>query len=67
MKREAKEIIKGVRFIIEDKFAEPSCREQAHILDQRSKTVTRYIINKLLETDLNPKSLQELQEEINSL
>jgi hypothetical protein len=67
MKREAKEIIKGVRFIIEDKFAEPGCREQAHILDQRSKAVTRYIINKILETGLNAKSVLELQEEINSL
>ena len=67
MKREITEILKGVRFIIEDKFAEPSCREQSHILDQRCKTVTKYIINKLLETDLNPKSLVELQEEINSL
>ena len=67
MKTEAAEIIKGVKFIIEDKFADPGCKEPEHVLLERSKTVTRYIINKILQIDLDPKSIMELQEEINSL
>lgn len=67
MKREATEIIKAVRFIIENKFADPGCKEPEHVLLERSKIVTRYIIGRLLQTDLDPKYLVELQEEINSL
>jgi hypothetical protein len=67
MKREAKEIIKAVKFIIENRFAEPSCKEPEHVLLERSKIVTRYIIGVILQTDLDPKSLLELQEEIDSL
>ena len=67
MKREATEIIKVVRFIIENRFAEPSCKEPEHVLLERSKIVTSYVIGQLLQMDLDPKSLVELQEEINSL
>ena len=67
MKREATEIIKAVKFIIENRFAEPSCKEPEHVLLERSKIVTRYIIGVILQTDLDPKSLLELQEEIDSL
>ena len=67
MKREATEIIKAVRFIIENRSAEPSCKEPEHVLLERSKIVTRYIIGVILQTDLDPKSLLELQEEIDSL
>jgi hypothetical protein len=67
MKREATEIIKAVKFIIENRFAEPSCKESEHVLLERSKIVTRYIIGVILQTDLDPKSLLELQEEIDSL
>jgi hypothetical protein len=67
MKREAAEIIKAVKFIIEDKFADPGCKEPEHVLLERSKIVTRYIIGMILQTDLDPKSLLDLQEEIDSL
>jgi hypothetical protein len=67
MKTEATEIIKAVRFIIENKFAEPGCKEPDHVVLERSKIVTRYIIGRLLKTDLDPKSLLDLQEEIDSL
>jgi hypothetical protein len=67
MKREATEIIKTVKFIIENRFAEPSCKEPEHVLLERSKIVTRYIIGVILQTNLDPKSLVELQEEIDSL
>jgi hypothetical protein len=67
MKREATEILKAVRFIIENKFGEPGCKEPEHILLERSKIVARYIIGAILKTDLDPKSLVELQEEIDSL
>jgi len=67
MKTEATEIIKAVRFIIENKFGEPGCKEPEHILLERSKIVTRYIIGRVLKTDLDPKYLVELQEEIDSL
>jgi hypothetical protein len=67
MKTEAAEIIKAVKFIIEDKFADPGCKEPEHVLLERSKIVTRYIIGVILQTDLDPKSLLDLQEEIDSL
>jgi hypothetical protein len=67
MKKEAAEIIKLVRFIIENRFAEPTCKEPEHVLLERSKIVARYIIGVVLQTDLDPKSLVELQEEIDSL
>ena len=67
MKTEAIDIIKAVRFIIEDRFAEPSRKESDQVLLERSKIVTRYIIGVILQTDLDPKSLVELQEEIDSL
>jgi len=67
MKTEATEIIKAVRFIIENKFGEPGCKEPDHVLLERSKIVTRYIIGTILKTNLDPKYLVELQEEIDSL
>jgi hypothetical protein len=67
MKKEASEIIKVVRFIIENKFADPSCKEPDHVLLERSKIVTNYIISQLIQMELDKKSLVELREEINSL
>ena len=67
MKREATEIIKVVRFIIENKFADPGCKEPDHVLLERSKIVTSYVIGQLLQMELDQKTLVELREEINSL
>jgi hypothetical protein len=67
MKTEATEIIKAVRFIIENKFGEPGCKEPEHILLERSKIVTSYVIGQLLQMELDQKTLVELREEINSL
>ena len=67
MKKEASEIIKVVKFIIENKFADPSCKEPDHVLLERSKIVTSYVIGQLLQMELDPKSLMELKEEVNSL
>ena len=67
MKKEAKEIVKVVRFIIENRFAEPGCREPEHVLIERSKIVTSYVIGQLLQMELDQKSLVDLREEINSL
>jgi hypothetical protein len=67
MKKEASEIIKVVRFIIENKFADPGCKEPDHVLLERSKIVTNYIISQLIQMELDKKSLVELREEVNSL
>ena len=49
-KEKAVEIVSKVKNLIEDKFADKDCKEPNHVLLERTKLVTKYLVDQILET-----------------